>query len=186
MMPSMLRVDHVHLSNFRCFSECALDLHEELTVLVAENGQGKTAILDSLGDALEVFVDAVTGTRQFHGLKLGDVRLVQGNDGAMNPSLPAGFRATGHVGGEQIQWGRDLRTYGRQSRASRKDLEPLKFAAASLRESVSAYEEDQPAGPPVLPLVAFYGTGRLWNESDESDRQKRQTPRSGGTLFRLF
>lgn len=176
MMPSMLRVDHLHLTNFRCFSECAVDLHQNLTVLVAENGQGKTAILDSLGDALEVFVDAVTNTRQFHGLKLGDVRLVQGNDGAMNASLPAGFRATGHVAGEQVQWGRELRTYRRQSRASKKDLELFKLAATQVRERVNSHKEDQSADAPVLPLVALYGTGRLWNENGGNDRQKRQFP----------
>jgi predicted ATP-binding protein involved in virulence len=181
-MPSTLRVDHLRLTNFRCFSECAFDFHEQLVVLVAENGQGKTAILDSICDALEVFVDVVTGTRQFHGLKLSDVRLVQGDQGAMSPSLPTGFLATGQVAGKQIQWGRELRTYGRQSRASKKDVENFKVAASSIRESLDEYRDDQSSNPPLLPLVAFYGTGRLWNENDANERQKNQFPAPEGRL----
>jgi predicted ATP-binding protein involved in virulence len=181
-MSSLLRVDHLHLHNFRCFSECALNLHENLTVLVAENGQGKTAILDSLGNALEVFVDALTDARQYHGLKLTDVRLVQGDDGAMNPSLPTGFRANGPVGGELIEWSREIRTYGRLSRASSKDLNMFKLAAKRVRDSVSSHSEEQTASPVELPLVAFYGTGRLWNENDDNERQKRQFPAPQGRL----
>ena len=51
-----LRVDHLRLQNFRCFTECTLELHPDLTVLVAENGHGKTAILDGVAIALGLFV----------------------------------------------------------------------------------------------------------------------------------
>lgn len=52
-----LRLDRLFLRNFRCFAECTLELHEHLTVLVAENGRGKTAVLDAIGIALGLFVD---------------------------------------------------------------------------------------------------------------------------------
>src|SRR5690349_2894549 len=119
-MPSILRVDHLYVHNYRCFSECKINLHERLTVLVAENGQGKTAILDAIGDALEVFVDAVTGTRQFHGLNLTDVHLAQDLDGAMRPTLPAGFDAVGEFSGEQIKWNREIRKATARTRPSKK------------------------------------------------------------------
>ena len=59
----LLRIDRLGLHNFRCFAECAIELHPQLTVLVAENGRGKTAILDGVGIALGTFVDGVAGTR---------------------------------------------------------------------------------------------------------------------------
>jgi len=179
-MSSVLRVNHLHLRNFRCFSECAFDLHETLTVLVAENGQGKTAILDSIGDALEVFVDAISGTRQFHGLKLGDVRLQQNGGGGMDPSLPSGFTASGLVSGQNIQWGREIKTFGRQSRASKKNIENFKLAASTMRENLENGQE-QPSYR-LLPLVAFYGTGRLWNETDVNEGRKRRFPAAEGRL----
>ena len=72
MMPNTeLRLDQLILHNFRCFSECTIDLHPKLTVLVAENGRGKSAILNAIGIAFGLFVDTVlihgkmqTSTRQ--------------------------------------------------------------------------------------------------------------------------
>jgi predicted ATP-binding protein involved in virulence len=44
---TLLRLDKLSLTNFRCFGRCEIDFHEHLTVLVAENGCGKTAVLGS-------------------------------------------------------------------------------------------------------------------------------------------
>ena len=38
----ILRVDSLSLNNYRCFAECKFEFHPRLTVLVAENAQGKT------------------------------------------------------------------------------------------------------------------------------------------------
>ena len=54
-LPSTLRLDKLTLRNFRCFADCVIDLHPELTVLVADNAQGKTAILDAIGISLGIF-----------------------------------------------------------------------------------------------------------------------------------
>jgi predicted ATP-binding protein involved in virulence len=35
---------------------------------------------------------------------------------------------------------------------------------------------DQLTDPMLLPLVAFYGTGRLWNENDVNERKRRREP----------
>lgn len=40
------------VNNFRCFEHLEIDLHPRLTVLVAENGGGKTAILDCIAIGL--------------------------------------------------------------------------------------------------------------------------------------
>jgi len=47
-----MHLKSVILRNFRCFKELTLDLHPELTVLVAENGGGKTSILDGIAIGL--------------------------------------------------------------------------------------------------------------------------------------
>ena len=100
--PPTLRVDRLGLRNFRCFAECTIELHPQLTVLVAENGRGKTAVLDAIGIALGLFVDTIAGTRQLHGFDRTDVRLVQGENSAMDPALPAEFVADGYVAGQAM------------------------------------------------------------------------------------
>ena len=44
-----LRLDKLSLTNFRCFAHCEVAFHPNLAVLVAENGSGKTAVLDAAG-----------------------------------------------------------------------------------------------------------------------------------------
>ena len=42
-----MKIKTIKLTNFRCFESLTVNFHEQLTVLVAKNGFGKTAILDA-------------------------------------------------------------------------------------------------------------------------------------------
>jgi predicted ATP-binding protein involved in virulence len=163
-MSALLRVDRLDLRNFRCFAECTIELHPQLTVLVAENARGKTAILDAIGIALGTFVDTVTNTHQSHGFYRTDVRLVPGENGVMDSKLPTEFLADGHVAGQAIHWSRALGSYSLRARTTNKQAERLRDAAHQLRESAEEKAPNHQEIPKTLPLVAFYGTGRLWSE----------------------
>lgn len=164
MTSTDLRLDRLHLRNFRCFAECTIDLHEDLTVFVAENGCGKTALLDAIGIALGVFVDAIAGTHQSPGFDRTDVRLVKTETAAMDPALPTEFLADGFVAGQALHWTRALRKYSHRARSSTKDTKHLRHAAQQLRENLDRNEGQDSGGRSLLPLVASYGTGRLWSE----------------------
>ena len=45
-------ITKLYLENFRCYDKFEIDFDKELTVIVAENGQGKTAILDAVAIAM--------------------------------------------------------------------------------------------------------------------------------------
>jgi len=47
-----MRIDHLHFKNFRCFKDLKLELAERVTLLIAPNGGGKTALLDAIAAAL--------------------------------------------------------------------------------------------------------------------------------------
>jgi predicted ATP-binding protein involved in virulence len=163
-LPSTLRLDRLTLRNFRCFGECVVELHPQLTVLVAENGRGKTAALDAIGIALGLFVDTVAGTRQSHGFERSDVRLFRGEGGAMMEALPTELSAYGFVDGARVRWSRALSSRSERARTSTKDAEALRKAALGLRDRLEGFAAGGRADPPPLPLVCFYGTGRLWSE----------------------
>ncbi len=177
---TLLRVDRLHLRNFRCFGECIVELHQVLTVLVAENARGKTAVLDALGIALGPFVDTVAGTTSFRGFDRSDVRLVRGENAEMEPVLPTEFEADGCVAGQTIHWRRVLNGYGLRARTTNKEAESLREAAAHLRTTA----EDGPTAdnvvPPILPLVAFYGTGRLWSEHRLTEGKRKYVVAADG------
>src|SRR4051812_37960321 len=95
-----LRLKSLTLQNFRCFESCDIEFHPELTVLVAENGKGKTALLDAASLALSAFVNALTPAERLRKLERSDVRLVPTPADGMQPQLPSSLAASGTVAGK--------------------------------------------------------------------------------------
>ena len=55
--PYALTLQNIELHNFRAFGNVSLTFHPRLTVMIGENGAGKTTILDSLAGMLRLYVD---------------------------------------------------------------------------------------------------------------------------------
>ena len=51
-----MRIDRLELRNFKKFAALDLNLHRQFTLLIGENGAGKTSVLDSLAVALGVWL----------------------------------------------------------------------------------------------------------------------------------
>lgn len=141
--PALLRVDRLSLSNFRCFEECTIDLHPQLTVLVAENGRGKTAILDAIRIALGLFVDTIAGTLQSRGFEPSDVHLVRDESGAMRPVLSTEFIADGQVAGQPLSWSRAIKGDNPRARTSTKNAGGLRDVVISQQVICRASVNDE-------------------------------------------
>jgi predicted ATP-binding protein involved in virulence len=164
-----LRLDRLELRNFRCFAECELPLHPELTVLVAENAQGKTALLDALALALDSLVAPLAFAKNSHGFSRTDVRRIRNEDQKMIPQTPASFYVDGQVSGSGVRWGRSLSGVGPRARTTTKDLKELKAAARGLESEIAKTAGD---AIQAVPIAAFYGTGRLWSEHRFTETRK--------------
>lgn len=178
---TLLRLDTLTLRNYRCFAECSLVLHPQLTVLVAENGNGKTATLDAIGLALDVFVSAIAYNRQSRGFGRMDAHLVPGtNNAPMVPALPTAFSVTGAIGNETVTWGRALTRYDERARSTTRDTKGIRLSAKRLRDQADATSPGADAASRTLPLVVFYGTGRLWSEHRLTEGKKTVWPTTLG------
>lgn len=51
-----MRIDRLELRNFKKFSAFDLELHPQFTLLIGDNGAGKTSVLDALAVALGVWL----------------------------------------------------------------------------------------------------------------------------------
>jgi predicted ATP-dependent endonuclease of OLD family len=51
-----MRIDRLEIKNFKKFSDYTLELHSQFTLLVGNNGTGKTTILDALAIASGVWL----------------------------------------------------------------------------------------------------------------------------------
>ncbi len=159
-----LRLDHLRLQNYRCFSSLDLTLDSRMTVIVARNGCGKTAVLDALAVGLGPFVgsfDTARGT----AFAPSDVRMIQREgekEGViMEPLFPLTLEMAGQVGDRACSWSRELNSSKSHTtfRHARCLLEYGKGLQEQVRQSAASETT-----PPLLPLVSYYGTGRLWGE----------------------
>ncbi len=165
------------LDNFRCFKHIEIDFHPNMTVLVAENGGGKTALLDAVAVALGPFVSGLSEGRGVH-FKISDIhqRLVfLGRKPIIQFQPPLKLQMNGFIAGEKMNWERELR--GKKSRTTIGKARALINHAKELEQSVVNEEQV------ILPLISYYGTGRLWRSikltEGKSQASKKTSPITG-------
>lgn len=154
----------IEISNFRCFADLTVPMHADLTVLIARNGCGKTSVMDAIAVAFGTYVGSFLA-----GIRVGatqrDVRLRVTNAAVreMEPQYPLCVRASGLVNGEQLSWARNVNSP--KSGTTIKEAKLLTQIGERLQKAVTASE------PVVLPVLAYYGTGRLWKQKKITERK---------------
>lgn len=155
-----MKLESIRLRNFRLFTDVTCDLHPELTVFIANNGGGKTSILDAIRILFDTYLAAFPSSKG-RGIRLADVRTVVANGELRSKAqaFPAEIQGYGSLaaGASPISWMRALNTA--KAGTTIKDARPLAQYAAALytRAAQNGSQQD-------WPLLAYYGTGRLWNQ----------------------
>jgi len=152
-----------------------VSFHERLTVLVAPNGGGKTAILDGIAVALRVFVDTVEGRTNSKGFDTRDIRLVLTPDNKMEPVTPVRLDASGEFLGSEVLWARQRESVA-TARTTTAEAASLKQIAAGLARKNQERAQLNSAEVPLFPLISYYGTGRLWSASKLTEGKKTREP----------
>jgi len=155
-----MRLEQITLENYRCFDRLTVDLHPQLTVLVAPNGGGKTSVLDATRVLFDTYLGAfATGVGK--GIRVSDVRMakVAPDLPAMRKVFPCQVQAVGVLsdGSEAVEWSRALNTP--KSGTTIKDARVMALHAKELQQRSAASND-----PINWPLLSYYGTGRLWNQ----------------------
>lgn len=161
-----MRIDRLLVENFKGFSKRELAFHPQFNLVVGENGTGKTSVLDALSVAAGSLFLGLRGYDSRH-IRPEDVRLAgfaSDSDVSWERQYPCAVEAWGEVLGQSISWRRTLNSpHGRTSYGDARDIKSL---AAETDDRIRAGEEL------VLPLISYYGTGRLWNVPREQAQIK--------------
>jgi len=157
-----MKLTSLRLENFRCFEALDLDLDEDVTLLLGLNASGKTAILDALAIALGAWLGGTAQARdEDRPIARTDARLVRQETKGLptaNPSFPVTVQAAGTIGGNATSWRRELLHEGG----------PTIDDAAGVHSYADLAEKAATHDPRAeLPLIAYYGTGRLWVQERE-------------------
>jgi predicted ATP-binding protein involved in virulence len=168
-------IRELHIQNFRRFEDLKVSFEEDLTVLVARNGQGKSSILDAIRVLISPFVGAFDYGVS-HGFDPLDCR---------RSVAPDSDRGKEHwpirVEGEIVL--RDLPVTGFDYKVIKvaRELGGVKRKttvkeAADLIERGRDYQSCIHSGLTeswfILPVVAHYGPGRLWKLHKDTTGKK--------------
>lgn len=173
----LLKINELYLDNYRSFEDFTITFEDQLTVLVATNGKGKTAILDAVAVAFGTFVNA-TGLAKGVAFKRSDVRKFKARDtksNEMEEKYPLILKANGFINGHSESWKREFKKPN--GATTIKDTKPLVNYGGNIRDFVTQKENI------TLPLISYYGTGRLWaKKSSTISKKKSETSRLSGYI----
>jgi len=171
----MLRINTLSLSNYRCFQKFEVELHPQLTVLVARNGMGKTALLDAIAVALGPFVGAFDEAFGMNfsndDVRMQRVRPTESNE--MEAQYPLVLVAQGLIHErESIEWGRVL-----AKKKGRRTTQYEKILCYYGKELQKYIREDWAFS---LPIVAYYRTQRPWLVKQIPKGKSKKLSRTAG------
>lgn len=187
-----MKLKRLEIANFRCFESLAIDFEDQLTVLVAENGVGKTAILDAIAVAIGPFMGGFdTGVRKDFkhqdariAVKKGPHLRIKFDDDQYRPQgcasaqmefkYPVSLAASGMVERQLETWSRELT--GEKTQTTFGKAKVIIDYAKKLQQQVRADELVS------LPIVAYYRTDRLCI-CKQNQASNRPSPQSHSRLY---
>ena len=175
-----MKLSKIELRNFRCFEEACFQFHPKFTVLIGENGKGKTAVLDAIAIALGTYFQGSGIKAGQSGIRKTDARFVlreKGDESYREPLTEVHIKAYAEIvkpdglfgdldedlkkdpPPEAIEWTRELSDRGGKA----KEFTRIgQFYQSEIERGES----------PNLPLFLYYGSGRLWNTNRNKETTK--------------
>ncbi len=156
-----MKIHRLEVRNFRSFEENTFHFSNQFTVLIGDNGTGKTAILDALAVGVGALFLAFNDvdSRHIRDDEVRRVRYEKGQTPTIEPQYPVSVSCQGIVDGHEISWTRELNKLG--GRTTRQQATQIAKVSKQLQAKV------RKGADLLLPLVAYYGTGRLWLQKKE-------------------
>lgn len=172
-----MRIDKLEVRNFKKFAEQTFDFHPQFTLLVGENGAGKTSVLDALSVALGVWLVHVPDSQLANSRRKiaeSEIRIQPEQDGDRvqfrEATTGVVVQATG-----TIQDTTDL-TWSRSIKPGKKETSNAGSHQA-MRIISEAFAADSASERVILPVLAYYGAGRAWLA--HRDRYKSKSKPNG-------
>lgn len=165
-----MHIQKLVLKNFRCFENLDIKLHPNLAVIVGANGSGKTSIMEGAAIAVSTIFVKMDGLYS-RRIDKNQVRLKAFSVGStkdVQPQYPVTVQAEAMTKSGVKKWERSLnKLNGSTTIGNAKDMIDLGIQFQKhLREGDTKL---------ILPVIAYYGTGRLWDYHREKQSDVFET-----------
>jgi len=153
-----MKIQRMALKNFRCFADYEIEFADKFNLLIGNNASGKTAILDAMAVGLGPLVKEMS-TTPVPSLNQDDLRKIfyklgQDLKSEQPKSAVISFNCTSHdpITHEEIQfsWIVDFMLNKMTSIGDIKEVGNNFYCVVT------------EGSPVVLPIIAYYGTERIW------------------------
>jgi predicted ATP-binding protein involved in virulence len=158
-----MKIRQLELENFRCFEHKVFEFSDQFNVFIGDNATGKTAILKALstGASILLLFVAEIPTRDYQ-IDQDDIRHIKyykGEIPTFERQFPFKVSCQGMINNYESSWHIQMLS----------DNE-LKFSPNNAEYIVKQLVEQVTKGEDIiLPLIAYYGTNRLWMPATEND-----------------
>ena len=166
-----MKLKKTSITNYRCFKEAEIDFDEHTTLIVGKNGAGKTAILDAVAVAISTFLLGIdVGVSR--SISKDDARYeFHDLDGTVDPQhqFPVNIESIGDIlDNYNVKWVRSLNS--ESGNTTVKEARELTNISKSVQNRIMTGDKSL-----NLPLISYYGTGRLYAQKKEKKNIKSLT-----------
>jgi predicted ATP-binding protein involved in virulence len=168
-----VKLERLHLRNFRCFDDLTLEFGKRLTVIIAENGAGKTALLDAIAVGFGRYLTKVPGIIG-RTAKETDLRVSSGE--RREPFMLLAWEARTYDDRLVVWAGGRKRDRAVTATTIKQALSEgqLALLARGLKEidefTLGLVQAEADQKPYFLPVIAYYGTNRAIREEVQRRR----------------
>ena len=166
-----MKLKSIKIKNYRCFKDVEIDFDNRVTLVVGKNGAGKTAILDAVAVSVGTFLLGIDGGVGRSILK-DDARYeFYDLDGTIDSQhqFPVKIESIGDCRNEEnVKWVRSLNS--ENGKTTIKDAVELTSIAKKVQQQIMKGYKTL-----ILPLISYYGTGRLYAQKKEKRNIKSLT-----------
>ena len=159
-----MRIDNIEIKNFKSFKDKYVEFNGMFSLVIGDNGTGKTSILEALSIGLGGFLAGLDGVESRNFLS-DEVRMRTIKQGdatvTIEPQFPCEVACRGIVNDRYFAWARSVnKREGRTTRIHAKDIMDY---ASELQKAITQ-ESNQEI---ILPLISYQSAARLFSQKRE-------------------
>ncbi|MGM9785351.1 MAG: AAA family ATPase [Candidatus Cryptobacteroides sp.] len=160
----------IHIRNFMGFVDNTFEFQDNFTVIIGNNGSGKTSILDALSIAAGCFLIPLgNGSKYQRTIHKGEIRIHETKKSVFEPQLPCEIEAEGD------RWG-----IWKRSIESHSYTNTQKYAKTIVSAADRTLKEATVSDGIILPVIAYYDSGRVWANLNDKIEYVKQGSRLDG------